>query len=106
MGENTVYIAASRNGAMTMDARQSTMPRLKYFGMKNSAISVSQRRRMSPAYVRRVRKIKSDSRSCTAFGIPDMQKNVEHNVMPPAHKRAVEISVLLVMRCRFLYNNG
>ncbi len=74
MGENTVYIAASRNGAMTMDARQSTMPRLKYFGMKNSAISASRRRRMSPAYVRRVRKIKSAGRSCIAFGIPDMQK--------------------------------
>ena len=82
MGENTVYIAASRNGAMTMDARQSTMPRLKYFGMKNSAISVSRRRRMRLAYVRRVRKIKSAGRSCIAFGIPDMQKNVEHNVMP------------------------
>ena len=82
MGENTVYIAVSRNGAMTMDARQSTMPRLKYFGMKNSAISVSRRRRMSLAYVRRVRKIKSAGRSCIAFGIPDMQKNVEHNVMP------------------------
>ena len=106
MGENTVYITVSRNGAMTMDARQSTMPRLKYFGMKNSAISVSRRRRMSLAYVRRVRKIKSDSRSCIACITPDMQKNVEHNVMPPAYKRAVEISVLLVMRCRFLYNNG
>lgn len=82
MGENTVYIAASRNGAMTMDARQSTMPRLKYFGMKNSAISVRRRRRMSLAYVRRVRKIKSAGRSCIAFGIPDMQKNVEHNIMP------------------------
>ena len=78
----------------------------EYFGMKNSAISVSRRRRMSLAYVRRVRKIKSDSRSCIAFITPDMQKNVERNVMPPAHKRAVEISVLLVMRCRFLYNNG
>lgn len=74
MGENTVYIAASRNGAMTMDARQSTMPRLKYFGMKNSAISVSRRRRMSLAYVRRVRKIKSTGRSCIAFITPDMQK--------------------------------
>ena len=73
-GENTVYIAASRNGAMTMDARQSTMPRLKYFGMKNSAISVSRRRRMSLAYVRRVRKIKSAGRSCIACIIPDMQK--------------------------------
>lgn len=57
------------------DGREaSTMPRLKYFGMKNSAISVSRRRRMSLAYVRRVRKIKSAGRSCIACIIPDMQK--------------------------------